>query len=57
MIEKRSTMADFIITQSLGKGSYGSVFKVKRKQDNQLCVKRSARSSIARTRARADWDE
>ena len=50
-------MADFIITQSLGKGSYGSVVKVKRKQDNQLCVKRSARSSIARTRARADWDE
>ena len=27
-------MADFIITQALGKGSYGSVFKVKRKQDN-----------------------
>ena len=34
--ERRSTMADFIITQALGKGSYGSVYKVKRKQDNQL---------------------
>ena len=27
--QTRSTMADFIITQSLGKGSYGSVYKVR----------------------------
>jgi NIMA (never in mitosis gene a)-related kinase len=35
-MERRSSMADFIITQALGKGSYGSVFKVKRKQDGQF---------------------
>ena len=37
-IERRSTMADFIITAALGKGSFGSVSKVKRKQDGQLYV-------------------
>ncbi len=50
-------MADFIITQSLGKGSYGSVFKVKRKQDNQLCVDEERYEARHREScARADWD-
>jgi hypothetical protein len=39
MAAPRSTMADFAVVQQLGKGSYGSVSKVKRKQDNQLCVR------------------
>ena len=29
MLQSRSTMQDFIITQALGKGSYGSVYKVR----------------------------
>jgi hypothetical protein len=37
-MEKRSTMADFIVSQKLGSGSYGQVFKVQRKADKNLCV-------------------
>jgi hypothetical protein len=35
-IERRSTMNDFTTISTLGSGSYGKVFKVQRKVDNQL---------------------
>ncbi len=34
-VERRSTMADFIVAQKLGSGSYGNVYKVQRKADKQ----------------------
>lgn len=36
IIERRSAMTDFTVVQQLGSGSYGKVYKVQRKADNQL---------------------
>ncbi len=36
--ERRSSMADFIVAQKLGAGSYGNVYKVQRKADKQRCL-------------------
>ena len=34
----RSTLSDFVVLGQLGKGSYGTVFKVRRKADERLYV-------------------
>ena len=47
-------MADFIVTQQLGKGSYGSVSKVKRKQDNQFYAIKDVNIKKLQPRERED---
>jgi hypothetical protein len=48
---QRSTMADFIITQALGKGSYGSVYKVRETAGRTLGAPRGPCAPRARARA------
>ena len=37
-MEKRKIIKDYIIISTLGKGSYGIVYKVKKKNDNNIYV-------------------
>ena len=42
-MEKRKIIKDYIIISTLGKGSYGIVYKVKKKNDNNIYVLKKIR--------------